>query len=227
MFRFVRIPLLAIALSLAGSNAAATAGERDLTTVQEVVTAVESTYANVESLRADFVQVSRTAALGDEHRQRGRVVLKRPRKMRWEFQSPDTKLFVTDGQTMWVWSPADNQVIVYRDFAAGAPGLTSLLSDLNQLNELFEVTLVDDGERSRNAYVLDLRPLNAEQASFKSARIELSRRKLLVERVVITDAFDNVTDLAFSQVRIDTKVNDGEFTFQVPSGAEVISPEGL
>ena len=208
---------------------ATTAWAQDFTalgTVEEIVKAVEGVYGGVEALQADFVQISRSAALGDEQRQKGRVVVKRPRKMRWEFTTPDRKLVLTDGATMWIWSPADNQVIVYKDFSASGSDVTGLLSDLNKLNELFEVQLVADegGDRS---YVLDLTPKNADAGNFKQLRISFTKRKLLVDRVLLTDQFDNVTDLSFTQVRLDASVEDTSFEFQIPAGAEVITPEGF
>jgi outer membrane lipoprotein carrier protein len=197
-----------------------------LSTVDEIVHAVEGVYSDVATLQAEFVQVSRSAALGDEQRQKGKVVVQRPRKMRWEFIAPDKKLFVTDGSTMWIWSPGDNQVIVYKDFSASGTDVTGLLSDLNKLNELFEVELVPD-EGGDRAYVLDLTPKSAEAGNFKQLRISFTRRKLLVDRVLLTDQFDNVTDLTFTGVKLDAKVADEDFVFQVPAGAEVITPEGF
>lgn len=198
----------------------------NLGSVQEIVQAVEGVYGGVEAMQADFVQVSRSAALGDEQRQKGSVVVKRPRKMRWEFTSPDRKLFLTDGQTMWIWSHADNQVIVYKDFSSNGNDITGLLSDLNKLNELFEVALVE-AESTGRSYVLDLSPRSADAGNFKQLRISFSKRKLLVERVQLTDQFDNVTDLTFAQVKLDAKVEDANFAFQIPAGAEVITPEGF
>jgi len=223
MRSLIRALLAACALSVAAPIVAADVEPRN---VQELISAVERVYGSVQSIRADFVQVSRSAAVGDEQRQRGRVILKRPRKMRWEFTSPDTKLFVTDGETMWIWSPADNQVIVYKDFSGNAEGVASLLSDLQQLDERFEVTLVDEAvARQRGVFILDLKPRQGA-SNFQSLRISLDRRKLMVQNVAITDPLGNVTDLAFTQVRLDGKVSDGDFTFRVPAGAQVISTDG-
>ncbi len=199
-------------------------GDDELTTVPEILAAMERVYGSADALQADFVQVTRSAALGDEQRQKGKVVMQRPRKMRWDFVSPETKLFVTDGETMWIWSPADNQVIVYRDVSDNSSDVVTLLTDLNRLQDIFDVTLLDN-ESDKNAYVLDLQP--REQGNMKSLLLFLSRKKLLPERVILTDQFDTVTDLSFSQVKLDPKVSDVDFTFAIPDGAEVITPEGL
>lgn len=217
--------VFALVLSLALSSPVLAVGETEPSTVTEVVAAVEKVYEGTETLRADFVQVTRSATLGEEQRQKGRVVLKRPRQMRWEFTAPDNKLFVTDGQTIWIWSPKDNQVIIYKDFSEATGDMAGLLSDMRQLDELFQVELVDDGKPDRQSYVLFLKPKKA--GNTKHLRVEVSKRKYLVEHVEITDQFDTVTDLTFSQVRINPKVTESEFQFTVPAGAQVITPEGL
>ena len=152
----------------------ATAGAADnegppLSTVQEVVSAVEGVYGQAESLRADFVQVTRSVALGEEQRQRGKVVMMRPRMMRWDFTAPDTKLFVTDGKTMWVWSPDDNQVIIYDDVSGGGSGMASLFTDLNQLDELFEIQILDSHNKTETLTAHDCGGLIGIQAPKKNA----------------------------------------------------------
>lgn len=209
---------------LLSTSAIGAAAEREPETVADIIRAVEATYQQVETIQADFVQVTRSSALGDEQRQRGKLVLKKPRKMRWDFTSPASKLFVTDGATIWIWSPGDNQVIVYRDFNEAAPGVANLLTDLNRLADQFQVKLVDDpSDPQKRLHTIDLWP--KEQAGFKVIRLSLSPKKFLIERVVITDQFDNVTELSFSQVKLNNRVPDADFTFQVPPGAEVINPE--
>ena len=42
----------------------------------------------------------------------GRVIVKKPGRMRWEYQSPEEKLFVTDGSRSYFYIPIENQVMV-------------------------------------------------------------------------------------------------------------------
>lgn len=181
-------------------------------TVEAVVQAVEARYADVETMRADFVQTTRSDVFGADT-QSGTLVLERPAKMRWEFG--DDKQFVTDGKTMWVYSKADNQVIRYDDISTQRSSLDSLLSSLHQLDELFAVELVESGETVK----LDLTP--QDQGQVKEVRLELTE-ELLVKHVTITDPFGSVTDLEFSNVRLDVEVADSAFTFEPPPGAQVI-----
>lgn len=221
--RWLRVATLALFFSV--TAAAATPPSADPKTVTELVTAVESTYASVTSLKADFTQVSRSTTMGQETRQKGKVELKRPRMMRWDFSQPEASSFVTDGTTMWVYSASTNQVIV-SPVANGAGGMTQLLDDLNQLDELFIVTIVDGvGDASKKSFVLDLVP-KTSNANFKKLRLTLEKKKYLPETVVLTDSFDNQVELTFSQVRVNQDIPDADFNFKAPKGATVVNAGG-
>jgi len=224
----MRITLVSLVLGVAVVfGQLAQAAPPELTT-EEIVKGIESTYGEVQSIRADFVQTTRSPALGETGKQRGKMQIKRPKKMRWDFQRPDAKLFVTDGSRMWVYSPDDKQAILYENIsAAGAGGMGSLLTDLNELDEHFTVTQIEDEEaRRRNNIVLQLLP-KAEGVNIKSLRIEFTRKRYNIQRLVMVDAFDNETELSFSQVRMNLAIDDSVFDFQPPEGVEVIKPEGL
>ena len=93
--------------------------------------------------------------------------------------------------------------------------------------EHFEVTQIEDADaRRRNNIVLLLKP-RKEGMNMKSLRIEFTRKKYNLQRLVMVDAFDNETELSFSQVRLNAPIDDSVFDFQPPAGVEVIKPEGL
>jgi outer membrane lipoprotein carrier protein len=193
----------------------------DPQTVQEIVQAVERTYTNVQSIRADFTQTSRSMAMG-EQRQKGKVLLKRPRKMRWAFTQPDDREFVTDGQTMWIWSAHDNQVIVTGDFASQSGDMPQLLDDLSKLDEMFDIVMLPGTDQ---AHVLSLTP--KKKASFKKLELVLEKKKYTLEKVTMTDNFDGVVELAFTQMKLNPELADSSFTFSIPPGAQVIRSDGM
>lgn len=191
-------------------------------TVDEIVAGVEQTYKGVTSLRADFQQVTRSSALGTEDRQRGSIHLKRPRKMRMEFQGPTPRLMVTDGKSIWLYSPADKQAFVYRDLGTGGGGdMGVLLDDLDKIGDLFEVSILDRKDaKEGKSYTLELRP--RKEAAFKKLRVVVSRRKFLLEKIVIVDQLDNETELSFQQIKLNVDLPDTDFVFVAPAGTQVV-----
>jgi outer membrane lipoprotein carrier protein len=199
----------------------ADATESDPQSVQEIVQAIEKTYANVQAIRADFTQTSRSSVMGEQH-QKGKVMLKRPRKMRWAFTQPDDRQFVTDGQTMWIWSAHDNQVIVTGDFASQSGDMPQLLDDLSKLDEMFDIVKLPD---TPQAHVLSLTP--KKQASFKKLELVIEKKKYTLEKVTMTDNMDGVVELAFTQMKLNPELADSSFTFAIPPGAQVIRSDGM
>jgi outer membrane lipoprotein carrier protein len=66
-------------------------------------------YHEVKTLRAVFLQ--RYSEGPREARiESGTVYFRRPGQMRWEYDSPEKKLFIADGKTVWFYVPADRTV---------------------------------------------------------------------------------------------------------------------
>lgn len=217
---WTRGALLALVLGSAGAAALTTpvqAGEQVATA--DVIAGVKAAYKDVQSIRADFTQVRRDALLKTEDKQRGKLSLKRPRKMRFEFVHPKPSLFVTDGRTLWIYNPELNQVIEQPDLGMDS-GMGILLDDLSRLDELFVVTLVPEDKGPKLYYTLNL--VAKKPGGFKSLEMNLTKQKYLLQDLVLTDVMDNVTEMHFTGVRLNQEVPDSEFTFVAPAGAQVV-----
>ena len=188
-----------------------------------VIKGVEQAYKDVGTLKADFVQVTRSKAMGDETKQRGKVMLKRPKMMRWEFTQPEGKMFVTNGETMWVWSAVEKQVIVSKGVAGGGQGMAQLLDDLNRLSELFDAELLPT-EGKANTISLLLKPKS--DSGFQSLTLRLAANDYTVKEVNMLDAFGNEVELSFKQVKNNVQLDDTNFVFDIPAGAQVLNADG-
>ena len=67
---------------------------------------LEARYRNVKTLKAFFLQTYRDGRSGLQV-ESGTVYFSRPGRMRWEYESPETKFFIADGKTVWFFVPAD------------------------------------------------------------------------------------------------------------------------
>jgi len=77
--------------------------------VQDVVKLVEARYHSSHTLKAVFLERYNE----DRHIARvesGTAYFSRPGRMRWEYEFPEQKLFLTDGKTTWFYVPADHTV---------------------------------------------------------------------------------------------------------------------
>ena len=69
--------------------------------------ALEARYQHARNLRASFYE-RYTDGNGGSSSESGTVYFSRPGRMRWEYESPEEKLFIVDGTNVWFYVPADH-----------------------------------------------------------------------------------------------------------------------
>jgi outer membrane lipoprotein carrier protein len=72
-----------------------------------VVRALEERYRHATTLKANFFQ-QYSDGKGGGSAESGIVYFSKPGRMRWEYQSPEEKLFIVDGTNVWFYIPADH-----------------------------------------------------------------------------------------------------------------------
>lgn len=198
--------------SAAGGPAAA-----DAALARGVLRRLEEHSARTSDLTARFSQSYRSGMLGREIVEQGTVSLKRPGRMRWEYQKPEAKLFVSDGRRFYFYVPSDRQVIVseqdeQRSLAA------RLLSGKGGLGEEFDASLVEPLEEG----VLRLKLLpRREQPDVERAFVDVEPSGR-IRAILLEDAQGNRTRFRFEGVRENGGLPDKLFRFEPPPGAEVI-----
>ncbi len=75
--------------------------------LHRVADGVDKHYNGLASLEASFSETYHGGGLARS--ESGTMWLKKPGKMRWEYNTPVKKLFVTDGKTAWFYVPGERQ----------------------------------------------------------------------------------------------------------------------
>lgn len=204
-------------------STAVAAATRD---VNEVVDKVDATCARVQDLSAEFHQTATNRSLGQVQEASGLLLLKRPGKMRWEYQKPEARLFVTDGQKLWAYSPADKQVVVQdvgEAFSSRVP--LSFLAGECQLRRDFTITAAENAATrgSTRFIVLDLKPKHPE-AGIARILLEVNLQTYTVEKTTVFDAAGNTTVIALTNLKLNPGVSDQQFHFTPPADVTVVAP---
>ena len=80
---------------------------RALPNVHLVAQAVDQHYNRLRSLEAEFSEIYQGGGL--QRTESGTLRLKKPGKMRWDYRSPEEKLFVSNGTDAWLYLPQEKQ----------------------------------------------------------------------------------------------------------------------
>jgi len=194
--------------------------------LNEVVEKVRETCAQAQDLSAQFEQITSIRSLNQEQRGNGVLLLKRPRKMRWEYQKPEPRLFVTDGKTLWAYSPVDKQVVVQDVNEAFATRLPiSILAGDCQLRRDFEIREIENAATrgSTSFRLLDLRPKHPE-AGITRVLLEVNLKSYTIEQFTVFDPSGNTNVYRLTNLKLNTGISDQPFQFTPPADATLVGP---
>ncbi len=212
--RVLVLPLLLIAL-MEGNRGAQTA-EADVSAL-EVVQLSQKHYRGIRTLQADFTQIySAHMARDEEH---GILMLKKPRKMYWEYRDPIEKYLVAKGKQAYFYVPRDRQVFVYE---LDDDRLFLFLMGEGQVARDFEIAFeTEELPLQDGNFLIRLTP-REEEASFSQILLEIVPTSYQIERLVAIELIGARNDYILKNVQEDVSIPDRRFKFKPPKGVEVV-----
>jgi outer membrane lipoprotein carrier protein len=187
--------------------------------LDEVLKGIEQRYAG-KGFAANFFQESLLKAMRITDTAEGELTVQHPNKMRWEYTLPEKQSIVTDGHTMWIHRPMDNQVMVGKapEYFGGGKG-AGFLSDISQIRRSFVIE--QQPAESPGYYRLKLLP---HKPSTELAEIVLSISKTTyqIDQVVTFNAYGDETRIVLNNYRFNIDPDPALFKFTIPDGADVV-----
>lgn len=182
---------------------------------------VDQHYDHLKTMRAHFVEDYHGA--GMSRTESGTLWLKKPGKMRWDYDQPRKKLFLSDGKIASFYVPGEQQACkepVNRLDDIRSPlrfllGKTKLRKEFNELGIAPNIKPEKAGD-----IVLRGSPKGMED------RVPLVILEVTpegqIDRIQIEETDGAVTDFHFSEVIDNVAVADALFQFTPPKGVEVV-----
>jgi len=192
--------------------------------IQLLVQRLQAHYDALDGFEAEFTQRYERKILKRAVEESGRLIVKKPGRMRWEYQSPEEKLFVTDGSRSYFYIPLENQVMVSHH-PRGAMGMGEgspfeLLTGRSRMTDSFAF-FASDAPPTRGGEMLHLIPTRRHE-EFEDVEIELDPETGELLRVVLLDAQRNRTEFIFENIRKRLDLPESLFQFTIPSDVEVM-----
>ena len=193
-------------------------------TAQELAQALQRKYDSIKDFSADFVHSYRGGVLKKQLTERGRVLIKKPGKMRWDYTAPERKQFVSDGAKIYFYLPADRQVIVSSvpgDAAATTPAL--FLTGKGRLNSDFTPALIErPAELPAGSRALKLVP-KSKQPDYDWLVLAVDPATLAIRGLMTIDAQGGTSTFSFTNLKENVGLADNQFTFTIPRGVDVVT----
>jgi outer membrane lipoprotein carrier protein len=220
----MRIVLAATAIALACSVASLLGADQS---AAELAAAIQRKYDGVRDFSADFVQTYKGGVLRRELTEKGRMQIRKPGRMRWEYTTPERKLFVSDGLKMYYYVPADKQVTVSAvpsDDIATGPAL--FLSGKGNVTRDFRASLADTPAGfPTGTKALKLAPTKP-QPDYDWLVVLVDGGTLALRGLQATDAQGGISTFVFTNLKENIGLADKDFAFSMPRGVDVVTDAG-
>ena len=196
----------------------AQAADSDLT-LEQILDRLEKHYTG-NNFKAEFIQESTVKAMAITDFASGKIFVRYPGKMRWEYEKPERQIIITDGFKLWIYRPADNQVMTGSapTFFSDGKG-ASFLSDITLVRKKFDISL---GESKDDFfYELKLKPLE-KTLDVTDIRLSVTKNTFTVIRVVTYNSYGDKNHIEFLNHEFKADLKDSLFSFEAPEGTDVL-----
>lgn len=188
--------------------------------LDQLIDGLQTKYNKLASLSADFTQIYTG---GQSRRESGRVLLKKPGKMRWDYTSPESKLFISDGKTLYEYVPSEKYASKssIKDSSDMRAPFAFLLGRGNLRRDFKKIEFSKEAPARAGNKVLRMIPKRA--ADFRELLVEIEPTSLQIYRLTLIESGGSRSDFLFSNVRENVPVGDDQFRFKAPPGVEIRS----
>jgi outer membrane lipoprotein carrier protein len=187
---------------------------------QQVAASLQAKYDRISDFTADFTQHYQSGVLKRKVTERGRLQVKKPGKMRWDYTDPEKKLFVSDGTQIWLYVPADKQATVTpvpkQDEATTA---VLFLVGKGNLARDFSVSFID--KPAPGTHGLRLQPKLPER-DYDWLEIVVDQATLQIRSLTAADRQGGQSTFVLSNLKENVGLADKAFAFTPPRGTDVI-----
>jgi outer membrane lipoprotein carrier protein len=190
----------------------------------EIIKKVEARFAAIKNFGASFTQKQFDASLGETEVSGGTVSMQKPLKMRWDYSHPQKQTVVSDGKTIYFYVPSDRQVMVEplgNILTSRSPAL--FLVGNHKLSDIYTIELEPPSDKVRMNGDIKLL-LVPKEKSFTVTRIvvRVKSADFTIKAFTLYDWVGNNTEIEFTEMKINGRINEKAFIFNRPSGVEII-----
>ncbi|PIE55809.1 MAG: hypothetical protein CSA34_07240 [Desulfobulbus propionicus] len=205
------------------------------TTIQ--LAELQKKYRALQSLSFSFLQETR--ANGRSRTGKGHALFIHPQIssskegqdaviMRWDYTDPDPQVILNNGKTLTIYTEKDNQAII--------TPVEDIESDLTHLlftgtRNIVEAFMIESQPSSASAELTNILLIPRQpHRQLQSVRIWFDK-DLLVRRLLLLDHFDTVTDLMFTNLKVnpvradDHQTINATLDLKLPPATEIITQE--
>lgn len=181
---------------------------------------VEKRYNSVKTLEMDFEQTY-IAPNKARRTESGKLHLRKPGRMRWEYAKPAGKLYVSNGTDYWYYSPLSRQAekMKLKDAEDMQAPMAFLIGKLDFQRDFDRFVVKQEGELVR----ITAQPRNPDKAPYREVSF-LAAPDARIEQLTVRGQDASTMDFRFRNETRNPAQKDSLYVFVPPEGVEVVMP---
>jgi outer membrane lipoprotein carrier protein len=206
-----------VSLLLSAAGVVAVAQSPASPSAQDVATSLQRKYDTIRDFSTDFVHLYEGGVLKRKREERGSLLVKKPGKMRWNYKSPDEKVFVSNGVRLIQYFPQEKRALV-GPVPDDDQAAVLFLSGKGNLTRDFDVSF---GQASKpDAWTLRLQPKKPQQ-EYDWLEVTAARDTFRLQSLTVAEKQGSRSTFTFANFKENPGLADKEFDFSIPRGVEV------
>ncbi len=189
--------------------------------VSSAIEGVEKRYNRPRTMQLSFSQTY-TWQGRPPRTESGNLYLRKPRRMRWEYDTPAGKVFLSDGKDVYFYSPTAHRVekMPLKESGDLRTPLAFLMGRLDLRRDFREFRSRPQGG---NLHVIALP--NSKKSPYEHV-VFVVTPEFRIEELVIRSEDGSVMEFEFSAEKVNPPLDADVFQFEVPEGAEFVELSG-
>lgn len=181
-------------------------------TEQEIIEKINSEAMKLASMQCEFVQTKKVVLLNDRMVSKGKMFYKQSNKLRWEYTTPYTYVFVLNGSKISFGKNQQdvidvNQSRVFKEIASIM--MNSVVGKCLSDKKSFKTTI----KVSNSEYIATLIPRTKEiKRLFNTIILHFDKQQSFVVRVELIEKNGDVTTIDLKNIKKNNPVNDQVFS---------------
>ena len=178
---------------------------------------IENRYNNARTLEVAFEQTMSVNGRG-RRTESGKLSLRKPGRMRWDYSSPAGKLFLSDGKLIYFYSPSTNRVekMTVKETEDMRAPLAFLLGRLDFSRDFRSYLTTPDGDNLRIKALPKSDKLPYSEVEF------IATPDYHILSLTVTGRDQSIMEFRFTDEKINPSLSDRLFEFSAPVGAQIV-----
>ncbi|MBN2753400.1 MAG: outer membrane lipoprotein carrier protein LolA [Candidatus Goldbacteria bacterium] len=214
------------------TKAVSTPVKKEEITLGEVIEKIEAAQVKRKAIVMNIDINTKYTDADTSQRIKGLAYIVKPDKFKVIYSEPTEQQLISDGKTVWVYTPVLSQAIKQD---------VEQMSFNSKFYIDFESSIAYFSKRSRstltvseNFYLIKMIPIKKQEMAFDELTVKVNKEtlfpesmKMKYEAMIVESVFSNIKKYSAEKADLLPEFKDSAFTFKAPEGIEIIEASDL